>query len=68
MGAYSIVDVDNHGHAALTVLGLGTVEPQGTGVVDGDSESLFGDSLTFDQISVSTCCGSSGGSSRSRGR
>ena len=68
MGVYSIVDVDNHGHAALTVLGLSTVEPQGTRVVDGDSESLFGDSLTFDQISVSTSGGSSGSSSRSRGR
>lgn len=35
---YRGVDVDGHDHTGLTVLGLGAVEPQWAGVVDGDGE------------------------------
>ena len=61
MKVYVIVDVDDHGHATLTVLGLCAVEPQGSGIVDHDGEGLdSGGCLTFDHIAVSSSSSSSG--------
>ena len=56
--------VDDHGHSALAMRGLGAVDPNGFGIVDGDGENA----ALRCALSVAAGLGSQRGGGRGRGR